>query len=60
MMLHLTAAYSLFTAWHVPVYAQHTAQRAQALGLTFAAPAALTASHPADESATAGPLDGTS
>ena len=38
IMLHLTEAYSLFTAWHAPVYAQHTAQRAQALGLTCAEP----------------------
>jgi|GEM_PF-3215558 len=48
MMLHLTEAYALFTAWHAPVYAQHTAQRAQTLGLTCAAPTALTASNPAD------------
>jgi predicted ATPase/class 3 adenylate cyclase len=48
MILHLTAAYSLFTAWHVPVYAQHTVQRARALGLTFAEPAAPTASNPGD------------
>jgi hypothetical protein len=39
MMLHLTEAHSLFTIWQAPVYAQHAAQRAQALGLTFAAPA---------------------
>ena len=58
IVLHLSAAYSLFTSWQVPVYAQHTTQRAQALGLTFTEPAVLTASNPADESATAGPLDG--
>jgi hypothetical protein len=48
MMLHLTAAYSLFTAWHAPVYAQHTAQRARALGLTCAELVLPTASNPAD------------
>lgn len=36
LMLHLTEAYALFTAWHAPIYAQRTAQRARALGLTLA------------------------
>ena len=48
IVLHLTAAYSLFTAWHVPVYAQHTAQWARALGLTCAEPVSPTASNPED------------
>jgi hypothetical protein len=41
VILHLSEAHHLFTALRVPVYVERTAQYASALGLTFAAPIAL-------------------